>query len=253
MRGPRAAASRVGTLAAGRTSEMRGGSSERLVVRAGRSGGRGGRRRGEARARLTRYITVLLAALLGGGGSALLFLVPLYADPALSALAADFDPAPADCVTERRDDRLGLDNCTWASCREGCTSDAYRCTQLHVKYRPAGGEWRPAVLFVNIKGCGYPPAVDCANFTLNFGSVGARYPCYWSRAERGVVVPSWSRGEQVATVTRTLAIPLFISGCAGIGLCALHCECRPRRRRPPRRPPRLPAPVLDDSAVYRLA
>lgn len=91
---------------------MRGGSSERLVVRSSR-------RRGDARARLTKYITVMLAALLSGGGSALLFLVPLYADPALSALAADFDPIPAECVTERRDDRLGLDNCTWASCREG--------------------------------------------------------------------------------------------------------------------------------------
>lgn len=228
-------------------NKMRGGSSERLVVRSSR-------RRGDTRARLTRYITVMLAALLSGGGSALLFLVPLYADPALSALAADFDPIPAECVTERRDDRLGLDNCTWASCREGCTSDAYKCIQLHVKYKAQAEDWRPAVLYVNIKGCGYPPTVNCENFTLSYGYVGARYPCFWSRADTTVVVPTWSRGEQVATVTRTLAIPLFLSGCAGIGLCALHCECRPRRRRrPPRRPPRLPTLTLDDTAVYRLA
>lgn len=227
---------------------MRGGSSERLVVRPSH-------RRGDTRAKLTRYITIVLAALLGGGGSALLFLVPLYADPALSALAADFDPVPAECVTERRDDRLGLDNCTWASCREGCTSDAYKCTQLHVKYKAYTSEWRPAVLFVNIKGCGYPPTVDCENFTTSYGFVGAKYPCYWSRADASVVVPRWSRGEQVATVTRTLALPLFLSGCAGIGLCALHCECKPRRRhRPPRRPPRLPTLSADEtSPVYRLA
>ncbi|XP_034835824.1 protein tipE [Maniola hyperantus] len=225
---------------------MRGGSSERLVVKPKK-------RRENTRARLTRYITVMLAALLGGGGSALLFLVPLYADPALSALAADFDPVPAECVTERRDDRLGLDNCTWASCREGCTSDAYKCIQLHVKYKAAAEAWRAAVLYVNIKGCGYPPSVNCENFTMSYGYVGARYPCYWSRADSTVVVPRWSRGEQVATVTRTLAIPLLVSGCAGIGLCALHCECRPRRRRrPPRRPPRLPSMGQDD-AVYRLA
>lgn len=154
------------------SAKMRGGSSERLVVRAHR-------RRGDTRAKLTRYITVLLATLLGGGASALLFLVPLYADPALSALAADFDPLPAECVTERRDDRLGLDNCTWASCREGCTSDAYKCIQLHVKYKPHSEPWRPAVLFVNIKGCGYPPIVDCENFTTSYGYVGARYPCFW--------------------------------------------------------------------------
>ncbi|GBP04476.1 Protein tipE [Eumeta japonica] len=223
---------------------MRGGSSERLV--------RNTHRRGEARAKLTRYITVILAALLGGGGSALLFLVPLYADPALSALAADFDPVPAECVTERRDDRTGLDNCTWTSCREGCTSDAYKCTQLHVRYRPRAADWRSAVLYVNIKGCGYPPTVDCDNFTSSYGYVGARYPCYWSRADTSVVIPRWSRGEQVATVTRTLAVPLFLSGCAGIGLCALHCECRPRRRRRLSRRPRVPPLSPDDNSVYRL-
>ncbi|VVC88186.1 unnamed protein product [Leptidea sinapis] len=171
---------------------MRGasGSSERLV--GGAKNVRG------ARARLTRLLTASLAAVLGGGSAALLFLVPLYADPALSALAADFAPAPAECVTERRDERLGLDNCTWASCREGCTSDAYRCLQLHVKYRPRSQEdWRPAVLYVNIKGCGYPPAVNCANFTRDHGRVGARYACYWSRADPSVVVPEWSRAEQV--------------------------------------------------------
>lgn len=57
----------------------------------------------------------------------------------------------------------------------GCTSDAYKCIQLHVKYKPAADDWRPAVLYVNIKGCGYPPTVNCENFTINYGYVGARY------------------------------------------------------------------------------
>lgn len=222
---------------------MTGGSSERLVSKPAK-------KRENARAKLTRYITIVLATILCGGASALLFLVPLYADPALSALAADFDPTPADCVTERRDDRLGLDNCTWASCREGCTSDAYKCMQLYVKYKVINEDWKPAVLFVNIKGCGYPPSVDCENFTISYGYVGARFKCFWSRVESGFVVPTWSRGEQVSTVTRTLAVPLFLSILAGVGLCALHCECRPRRkRRPPRRPPRLPVFLLDETSA----
>lgn len=222
---------------------MRGGSSERLVSR---GGGRSRRSRGKTRAKITRWLTVTLSGLLAIGGGALLFLVPLFADPALSALAADFDPDPAECITEHRDDRLGLENCTWASCREGCTSDAYRCMRLHVRYKPQGQTWRPAVLYVNAKGCGYPPVVDCANFTEYYGKSGARYNCYWSRVETEVVVPHWSRREQISTVARTLAAPLLLATASGLGLCALHCRCRPRRR-PPRRPPRYP-----DESLYRL-
>lgn len=80
------------------------------------------------------YSTSLLAVVAMSAGSSLLFLVPLYVDPAISTLASNFISQPVTCVTTRRDDLTGLANCSWSSCREGCTSDAYHCTHIYVSY-----------------------------------------------------------------------------------------------------------------------
>lgn len=71
-------------------------------------------------------------------GSSLLFLVPLYVDPAISTLAHLFIDVPTICTTTRREDLSGILNCTWSSCREGCTSDIYRCTHIYVNYVDIG-------------------------------------------------------------------------------------------------------------------
>ena len=88
------------------------------------------------RQRFNFYATSVLALVATSGGAALLFLVPLYVDPAISTLAADFSPETVPCSTFRREDLVGLFNCTWSSCREGCTSDVYRCTHIYVTYKP---------------------------------------------------------------------------------------------------------------------
>lgn len=88
------------------------------------------------RQRFNFYATSALALVATSGGAALLFLVPLYVDPAISTLAADFSPEPVLCTTSRREDLAGLFNCSWSSCREGCTSDVYRCTHIYVTYKP---------------------------------------------------------------------------------------------------------------------
>lgn len=88
------------------------------------------------RQRFNFYATSALAFVATSGGAALLFLVPLYVDPAISTLAADFSPDPVICTTSRREELAGLFNCTWSSCREGCTSDVYRCTHIYVTYTP---------------------------------------------------------------------------------------------------------------------
>ena len=53
-----------------------------------------------------------------------------------AAPTADFSPDPVICTTSRREELAGLFNCTWSSCREGCTSDVYRCTHIYVTYTP---------------------------------------------------------------------------------------------------------------------
>lgn len=217
---------------------MRSGSSELLLRGAGAAPAprppptRAQRFREQA----ARCGTAILAALAAGGGGALLFLVPLYVDPALSALAADFPSTPVICTTIRKEERNGLMECMLASCREGCTADLYKCTRVHVKY-DAEGRTHNALLLINIKGCGYPPTVNCANFTETYGTEGTQFPCYWSRADGSVALPHYDRAEQVAVVLRFLAAPLVLTLATSAALCALHCDCR--QPRPPR--PRLRA------------
>lgn len=79
-------------------------------------------------------------------GSSLLFLVPLYVDPAISTLASNFVDIPTLCTTTRREDLSGIFNCTWSSCREGCTSDMYKCTHIYVSYLDLGNLSLPSSL-----------------------------------------------------------------------------------------------------------
>ena len=107
--------------------------------------------------------------------------------------------------------RYGRSNCSWASCREGCTAQIYKCHQIRVTYTPRRGynnntmleeiqesEWayltrterhpdhdegggdvvekvvEDTPLLINIKGCGYPPEVNCdlyAEMYQNFSAV----------------------------------------------------------------------------------
>lgn len=297
------------------------------------------------RQRLWFYATAMLALTAMSAGSSLLFLVPLYVDPAISTLTHHFVDVPVTCVTTRREDLSGIFNCTWSSCREGCTSDMYKCTHIYVSYTtvpyematsmppdvnsslwftsspsaspsttiattatfpatrhtanatsaattafttallprlttfvptslptsmgttrtattlssstpPAPGRhkrWvRPittstpppptsssvaptppesnfteeAVLLVNIKGCGYPPDVQCGNFSENYGYEGASFPCYYSRVNRSVVLSHYARDDQVAVIVHYFAIPFVLTVVTAVILCVMHCDCR---------------------------
>lgn len=63
-----------------------------------------------------------------------LFLVPFIIEPAYTTIKMDFDEQPAQCITASILSKRGLSNCTWTSCREGCTREVYECTQILVNY-----------------------------------------------------------------------------------------------------------------------
>lgn len=183
------------------------------------------------------YATLLFAMATVTTGTSLLFLVPLYVDPAISTLIADFVPEPVTCTTTRRDDYSGLFNCSWSSCREGCTSDFYRCTHIYVEYAESMSDvvdtdqsdastHHEAVLLVNIKGCGYPPNVRCSNFTAKYGVLGASFPCYYSRQNKTVAMNRYDRTEQVRTIVNFCLIPFAICIVSSVTLCVMHCDCR---------------------------
>ncbi|KAG4072775.1 hypothetical protein HA402_005252, partial [Bradysia odoriphaga] len=73
------------------------------------------------RERISFYTTSTLAFFSVTAGASLLFIVKLYVDPAMSTLVSDFTDEPTWCTTQRREDVIGIMNCSWSSCREGCT------------------------------------------------------------------------------------------------------------------------------------
>ena len=54
-----------------------------------------------------------------------------YIDPALLTLVLRF--RPARCVTKNQAFLIGISNCSWTSCRLGCTREIYQCWQIQVK------------------------------------------------------------------------------------------------------------------------
>ncbi|XP_055609986.1 protein tipE-like isoform X1 [Uranotaenia lowii] len=66
---------------------------------------------------------------------AFLFLVPFVIEPAFTTIFMQFDESPALCVTVDLEHLYGAKNCSWASCREGCTKDIYECQQIRVSYK----------------------------------------------------------------------------------------------------------------------
>ena len=105
-------------------------------------------------------------------------------DPAISSILADYDQTPVTCIVTDHTYGEGLRNCTWSSCREGCTTAATRCHQLLVNYtKIPWHEWEShphdldavhwdvadTKLLINSEGCGYPPKVNCTEFAKRYG------------------------------------------------------------------------------------
>lgn len=71
---------------------------------------------------------------------AFLFLVPFVIDPAFTTIYMHFDTRPALCITVDTVANRGVSNCSWSSCREGCTKELFECIQIQVNYRAQPNE-----------------------------------------------------------------------------------------------------------------
>merc|ERR1719445_1730479 len=120
-----------------------------------------------------------------------------YIDPALLTMVLQFQAA--DCTTVRSAYLIGISNCTWSSCRHGCTAEVYKCWQVEVNFSlvpkssPIPPPWASltaltmphpapsisamapsshvAKLYPNVRGCGYPPDLQCSEFFEDYGEV----------------------------------------------------------------------------------
>ncbi|CAG9803323.1 unnamed protein product [Chironomus riparius] len=174
---------------------------------------------------------------------AFLFLIPFVVDPAISALTADYDPEPVTCVISDHTYSEGITNCTWSSCREGCTTAQTRCHQMTVNYTKIPyKEWakNPVDLelvdwdvadtrfLINTEGCGYPPYVNCTEFAKQFGNEHVRtrtFPCYYSRAFNELVTARYSWEENLKHLILSIIIPNVLFAVSIGVLSYWYCPC----------------------------
>ncbi|OXU25254.1 hypothetical protein TSAR_002816 [Trichomalopsis sarcophagae] len=168
--------------------------------------------------------------------------------------------------------RIGTSNCSWTSCREGCTKELFECTQIRVNYKlpvnaseeldevggvgkdevvgkkprlerslreydyiedldddelndddddglpkpfPTGlmgndSEWyfTGAKLFPNVKGCGYPPMLNCTIFIRQYATLGQNFSCYYSKVNPGIVISDLDMWQVYMNLVYAMAIPI---------------------------------------------
>jgi len=158
---------------------------------------------------------------------AFLFLIPFVVDPAISTIMSDYDPNPVTCIKSSYNYAEGLRNCSWSSCREGCTTAALRCHQILVNYtRIPFSEWGNrstdnaawdvgnTKFYVNTEGCGYPPRVNCSVFAKEYGDNNSTrpFPCYYSRTYPEMVVARYSWEENLKHLVLSLIVPNVLFG-----------------------------------------
>lgn len=232
---------------------------------------------------------------------AFLFLVPFVIEPAFTTIFMEFDETPANCVTAEIEHFKGVKNCSWTSCREGCTKEVYECTQIRVNYvinsppdnetmyeeeielveldevtAPSshsshsshsnsnnrkinfhrrkraireyeyidsydhlhreshksadglefmeysdsqdlatagsenGSEWyfTGAKFFPNVKGCGYPPMLNCSIWMKRYIAIGTNFSCYYSRIDPGIVISDLDLRQNQLNLIYAMAIPI---------------------------------------------
>lgn len=156
------------------------------------------------------------------------FMIPFILDPSVSTIVADFVPYAVVCKTVLTEHLYGMKNCSWSSCKQGCTVDQYECDQIFVNYMHKkfdefeGNEYyeddddiwvvKGVPVFVNIKGCGYPPTTNCSIYGDEFGPVGTIFPCYYSRARPSLVISDYSWEGAVHPMIMALILPNLITG-----------------------------------------
>ena len=76
-----------------------------------------------------------------------------------------------------------------------------------------------AKLYPNVKGCGYPPRVECKKFLKQFGTVGTTFPCYVSQIDSDLVITELDLDEIHWILLYSIGLPLPILSVSIVYLC----------------------------------
>ena len=172
-----------------------------------------------------------------GSFVAFVFTVPFDIDPALRTLQHKF-VGPVDCQTVSAETVYGADNCTakqgWGSCFEGCTKEFYKCDRVFTQYSPMGcnktdGEndscLITAKLFINVKGCGYPPKVKCWKFWQDHHQMEHNYPCWYSTLDPELAITDFEEGWAMRQAILSFSLPVGLFAISMIYISLKWCVC----------------------------
>ncbi|CAL4096296.1 unnamed protein product [Meganyctiphanes norvegica] len=79
-----------------------------------------------------------------------------------------------------------------------------------------------ASLFINVKGCGFPPEVNCSTFFSKFGVIGRRYPCYYSTVDDRLVMTEYHPDRARRDITLSLGWTIGAQVLGLITILILH-------------------------------
>lgn len=168
---------------------------------------------------------------------AFLFLIPFVVEPAIQTILAEFVPVAGICSVSDHVHAETLTNCTWASCREGCTTAHTKCHKIRVNLarrpfvenEPVPTEWDETNLrfLINPEGCGYPPRVNCSVFANDYAGPKApkTFPCYYSTTRPDLVVARYSWDSTIRGLILALVLPTTVFIFSLSVLAYWHCRC----------------------------
>lgn len=88
---------------------------------------------------------------------------------------------------------------------------------------PEYWEYLNASLFINVKGCGYPPNVDCDTFFNDYGKPGRRFWCYYSEVNRSIVMPKYDPQAAQLDLVNSLGWTVGVQLLGVVIIIVLHC------------------------------
>ena len=171
-----------------------------------------------------------------------IFLVPFIIDPSISTISAHFNETAGTCFIGETTILVGRNNCMWSSCREGCTTALVKCTQVYVNYSStpyntlqnasltndtAAVSAISVPLFINIKGCGYPPYVQCWKFD-QLVLENTAISCYYSTLDRLAVVEYYPTSTFEFLILASVIPPSILIISFSV-LSYWYCNCCRRR------------------------
>lgn len=65
-----------------------------------------------------------------------------------------------------------------------------------------------AKLFPNVKGCGYPPVLNCSIFYQQYANIGHNFSCYYSKVDPGIVISELDMWQVYMNLVYAMAIPI---------------------------------------------